>query len=81
MEQTISVKELRLDLPKIIKRLERGERFTLIYHSKPVGELVPRRELKVLPKGALDFWANPPKKFMFSSKKSAVELVREDRDE
>ena len=80
MEQTISVKELRLELPKIIKRLERGERFTLIYHSKPVGELVPRLPFKVIPKGTLKFFADPPKRFLFKSKKSAVELVREDRD-
>ena len=77
MEQTISVKELRLKLPSILERVEKGERFTIIYHSKPIGALSPLWPLKIIPKGALKRLANPPKHLMFSSNKSAVDIVRE----
>ena len=39
--QTISVKELRINMPKIIKALEKGVDYTLIYRSKPVAHIKP----------------------------------------
>lgn len=41
MKTTISVKELRMNFPAIRKKLEKGERFTIIYRSKPLAELMP----------------------------------------
>lgn len=74
--QTISVKELRTKFPKIKKALEKGVGYTLIYRSKPLAEIKPvsasyitfRKLLKAYPK------------LNFRSKKSAVQLVREERD-
>ena len=75
--QTISVKELRNNFPAVIKALERGTDYTLIYRSKPVAHISPvvsssheglRKLLELAPS------------LRFRSKKSAVELVREERD-
>ena len=41
MTKTISVKELRMNFPKVLKDLEQGIKFTLIYRSKPVAYLSP----------------------------------------
>jgi len=75
--QTISVKELRNNMPKIIKALQKGANYTLIYRSKPVATISPivsssHEGLKKLIELAPHL--------RFRSKKSAVELVREVRD-
>lgn len=41
MVKTISVKELRMNFPKIRKQLEEGVKFHIIYRSKPIAELGP----------------------------------------
>lgn len=41
MERTINAKELRASLPKIVERVRRGERITVIYRSRPALRLVP----------------------------------------
>lgn len=41
MTKTISVKELRMNFPKIKKELDKGVRFVVIYRSKPLAELTP----------------------------------------
>ena len=41
MERTINTKDLRRMLPDIVKRLRRGERFTVLYRSQPAFRLVP----------------------------------------
>ena len=41
MERTINVKELRADLPEIVRRVRRGERFVVLYRSRPAFRLVP----------------------------------------
>jgi prevent-host-death family protein len=41
MDRTINAKELRASLPKIVERVRRGERFTVIYRSRPALRLVP----------------------------------------
>ena len=74
--QTISVKELRTNFPKIIKALGEGIDYTLIYRSKPVAHIEPIGDAPSKYKNLL----NPPKSLIFRSKISAVELIRRDRD-
>ena len=38
---TINAKQLRASLPKIVQRVRRGERFVVLYRSRPAFELVP----------------------------------------
>lgn len=38
---TISTKELRVNLPKVKKAIDNGESFVLVYRSKPFAELRP----------------------------------------
>lgn len=45
MTKTISVKELRMNFPKIRKELEKGTKFTIIYRSMPIATLSPTIEL------------------------------------
>lgn len=75
--QTISVKELRNNFPKIIKALAKGMDYTLIYRSKPIAYIKPIGDMPHKYKNLL----NPPKSLMFNSKLSAVELIRRERDE
>jgi len=75
--QTISVKELRTNMPKIIASLKKGASYTLIYRSKPVAHLNPISSSQEGLKKLL----NAPPSLFFRSKKSAVELIREDREE
>jgi prevent-host-death family protein len=47
MDRTINAKELRATLPDIVRRVRRGERFTVLYRSRPAFRVVPvgdRRE-------------------------------------
>ena len=74
--QTISTKELRNNLPKIIDSLKRGANFTLIYRSKPVAQI---KSLSSSQEGLREL-LKLGKSFHFRSKKSAVELIREERD-
>lgn len=67
----------------LLLRLAKQEKTTL---SKLIregaNEVVKKRRIrKTLRQKALDFFANPPKKYQVSLPKSAVELVREERDE
>ena len=39
--EIINVKTLRRDMARILERVARGERFTVLYRSKPVCRLVP----------------------------------------
>ncbi len=38
---TIGVKEFRQKLPKVLKAVERGHRFTIVRYSKPVAQFTP----------------------------------------
>ncbi len=71
---TISVKQLRNNFPAVLKALEKGLSYTLIYRSKPVAQLKPISNSHQGLKDLLNF---PP--FEFKTKKNAVELVREER--
>jgi antitoxin (DNA-binding transcriptional repressor) of toxin-antitoxin stability system len=74
--QMISTKELRNNLPKIIESLKKGNNYTLIYRSKPVAQL---NSVSSSHEGLKKLLELGPK-FRFKSKKSAVELIREERD-
>lgn len=41
MSITINAKELRALLPEVVKRVRRGDRFTVIYRSRPAFRIVP----------------------------------------
>jgi antitoxin (DNA-binding transcriptional repressor) of toxin-antitoxin stability system len=41
MDRTINAKELRASLPRIVERVRRGERFTVLYRSRPSLRIVP----------------------------------------
>ncbi len=44
MTRTINAKELRAKLPEIVRRVRRGERFTVLYRSRPAFRVVPATE-------------------------------------
>lgn len=41
MDKVINTSELRNSLPEIIRRVRRGDRFTVVYRSRPAFRLVP----------------------------------------
>ena len=41
MNATISAKELRASLPKVVEKVRRGARFTVLYRSRPAFQVVP----------------------------------------
>ncbi len=41
MDQVINTKELRASLSRIVERVRHGERFTVLYRSRPAFRLVP----------------------------------------
>ncbi len=41
MTRTISAKQLREQLPRIVQRVQEGERFTVLYRSRPAFQLLP----------------------------------------
>ena len=41
MNTIISAKELRASLPKVVEKVRRGARFTVLYRSRPAFQLVP----------------------------------------
>jgi antitoxin (DNA-binding transcriptional repressor) of toxin-antitoxin stability system len=41
MNVTINAKELRASLPKVVERVRRGARFTVLYRSRPAFQVVP----------------------------------------
>ena len=73
--QTISVKELRTNMPKIIKALQKGANYRLTYRSKPVAKI---ESVSSSHEGLKKLLELRPY-LSFKSKKSAVELVREVR--
>jgi prevent-host-death family protein len=45
MDRTINAKELRASLPETVERVRRGERFTVLYRSRPAFRIVPIEDL------------------------------------
>ena len=41
MDRTINAKQLRASLPETVERVRRGERFTVLYRSRPAFRIVP----------------------------------------
>ena len=41
MDRTINAKQLRASLPEIVRRTRRGERFLVLYRSRPAFQVVP----------------------------------------
>jgi len=44
MDKTINAKQLRASLPETVRRVRRGERFTVLYRSRPAFRIVPVEE-------------------------------------
>lgn len=44
MERTINAKQLRASLPETVARVRRGERFTVLYRSRPAFRIVAVEE-------------------------------------
>lgn len=44
MDRTINAKELRAQLQSIVRSVQRGERFTVLYRSRPAFRIVPVNE-------------------------------------
>jgi len=41
MATTINAKELRASFPDVVRRVRRGEKFTVLYRSRPAFRIVP----------------------------------------
>jgi len=54
MDKSITAKELRANLPRIVERIRRGERFIVVYRSRPAFRLVPVVEPELLATTPLD---------------------------
>jgi prevent-host-death family protein len=44
MSSVINTKQLRASLPEIVRRTQRGERFVVLYRSRPAFRVVPIEE-------------------------------------
>lgn len=49
MSSSINAKALRASLPDVVKRVQKGERFTVIYRSRPAFRIVPLGEADQAP--------------------------------
>jgi antitoxin (DNA-binding transcriptional repressor) of toxin-antitoxin stability system len=80
--KSVSVKQLRLELPHVLKEVEQGEEFLIIYHSKPIGEIIPlrRRQRRGRQKDIFKLLKEPWPELNFPKGKTAADLIREDRD-
>lgn len=79
MPKLISTKELRTKFPAIRREIEKGTHFILLHRSRPIGEFLPLKEIHL--KGEiLELFSNPPQRFLLRSRKSAVRLIREERN-
>ena len=79
MTKLLSIKELRTRFPEIRREIEKGTRFILLHRSRPIGELRP---IKKTPsgEGLLELFSHPSKRFLLRSRKSAVNLIRAERN-
>ena len=57
MDRTINAKQLRASLPETVRRVRRGEHFTVLYRSRPAFRIVPVDEA---PEGSLPSLADDP---------------------
>ena len=49
MSHSINAKRLRASLPEVVERVRKGERFTVIYRSRPAFRIVPIDEAEQQP--------------------------------
>lgn len=49
MSVSINAKRLRASLPEVVERVRKGERFTVIYRSRPAFQIVPVAETEAEP--------------------------------
>lgn len=80
--KALSAKELRTGMPKILKKVEAGEEFVLIYRSRPVGQLIPLRKnpKKGRHAGIYALLNQPLSGIRLGSGETAVDLIRAERD-
>ena len=80
--KTVSVKQLRQELPQVLKNLGKGEEYLLIYHSKPVGELIPLRKRKGAKKtkDLYELLEQSYGEITLPEGQGAADLIRADRD-
>lgn len=80
MYQTISVQQLRTELPNICGQLEQGVSYVLIRRSRPIAEIRPLSSHRTTAQQqALRFFAAPPKAAQFKATRSAQQLIRKER--
>jgi antitoxin (DNA-binding transcriptional repressor) of toxin-antitoxin stability system len=54
MNVAINAKRLRATLPEVVERVRKGTRFTMIYRSRPVFQIVPVNASEHAPVGLSD---------------------------
>ena len=59
MERTINAKQLRASLPETVERVRRGERFTVLYRSRPAFRIVPVTDAALPPLETDSFYRAP----------------------
>ena len=81
MSKSISAKELRENLGKYLSEVEKGKSFTLIYRSRIIGELTPTKSVTNSHTSEINiFTGDHPEFKKWKPKRSAVELIRRERD-
>ncbi|MEK7648548.1 MAG: hypothetical protein AAB400_01385 [Patescibacteria group bacterium] len=78
-QQSVSVKELRQNFPKLAENLAKGNSFILIHRSKPIARIMPYSGIPASQSNALQFWSKPLRKNRISKKMSSVALVKKER--
>jgi antitoxin (DNA-binding transcriptional repressor) of toxin-antitoxin stability system len=85
MTKSITSKELRIAFPKILRQAQRGARFIIYYRSKPILEMTPYEEPKPETPRRQKLTFADAHLFVRHTKDrkpfSAVDLIREDREE
>lgn len=76
----LSVKELRLGMPRILRRLQRGEQFRLVYRARPVGDLLPLQGVKKRHGGIYALLSRPFGEIHVKRGESAAAMIRAERD-
>ncbi|OQX50774.1 hypothetical protein B5M47_03150 [candidate division CPR3 bacterium 4484_211] len=82
-QEIISTTQLRENFPAIAAKLMQGKEFLLLRRSTPLAILKPLATKAPQEKkcSMAQMLASPKKKWLIHTKKSAVQLVREERNE
>lgn len=75
---SISAKELRLDLKKIVARLEHGESFQIIYRSRPIADLIPKKR-KLSPEAWISQFHKLQNSSALNKRRIKIDAVKEVR--